>query len=274
MTRLKPGYFANVHTFGANVGRRDISDAGADCRGLSEAVAVSLALMWSSSDAESTSEVPPSTASSEPPPASPPPPAPPPRRVAPKQPPERRVAKPAPPPAGTSNLSLGIEAVVGAAVAVLEHPVPNAELGGRLAIGDQVGFGLGAGAVGIDRVESEQGVVELSLGYAYLAGCLGVTRESPRIAFCFRPMFGMLRGEGHEFESEHSESVLYAALSAGIELRGRLFGSAGYVARILGLAPLTRNGFSIADTSGVEPVFTPPAVGLLASIGVGWGQNP
>lgn len=272
MTRLKQGYFANVHTFGTNVGRRDISDSGADCRGLGEAVAVSLALMWSSDGVESATEAPPSADPYEPPPASPPPPAPPPAKAAPKQLPSR-VAKP-PTSLGTSSVSLGVEALVGVAVEVLEHPVPSAELGGRLEIGEHAGFGLGAGALGIDRVESEQGVVELSLGYAYLAGCLGITRESPRVAFCFRPMLGLLRGEGRDFERSHSESVLYAALSAAAELRGRVLRSATYVARLTGVAPLTRNGFSIADASAVEAVFVPPAVGLLASIGVGWGSTP
>jgi hypothetical protein len=50
MTRLKHEYFATVHTFGSSVGRREISDAGPDCSGLAEAVAVSLALMWSSDE--------------------------------------------------------------------------------------------------------------------------------------------------------------------------------------------------------------------------------
>lgn len=270
MTRLKQGYFANVHTFGTNVGRRDISDSGADCRGLGEAVAVSLALMWSSDGVESTAEAPPSADPSEPSPANPPPPAPPSPPAVPKQ----RPRQPPPSSEGTSSVSVGVEALVGVAIEVLEHPVPSAELGGRLEIGEHAGFGLGAGALGIDRVESEQGVVELSLGYAYLAGCLGITRESPRVAFCFRPMLGLLRGEGRDFERSHSESVLYAALSAAAELRGRVLGSATYVARLTGVAPLTRNGFSIADASAVEAVFVPPAVGLMASIGVGWGSTP
>lgn len=272
MTRLKPGYFANVHTFGTNVGRRDFSDAGADCRGLAEAVALSLALMWSSHEAASTPEEPPSIAPSEPAPVSPPAPAPPPPKVAPKKPTQRRVAKPAPPPSRTSSVSFGIEALVGAAVEVLEHPVPDAELGGRLGIGEQVHLGLGVGALGIDRLETEHGLVRLGLGYTYLAGCFGVTRQSPRVAFCFRPMLGVLRGEGQEFERSYTESVLYAALSAGVELSGRLFGRTNYVARVTGVAPLTRSGFSIADATGVDPVFTPSAIGLLAAIGAGWGS--
>src|SRR6187397_19650 len=48
MTHLKQGYFATVHTFGRAVGHREISDPGVDCSGLAEAVALSLALLWSS----------------------------------------------------------------------------------------------------------------------------------------------------------------------------------------------------------------------------------
>lgn len=269
MTRLKPGYFANVHTFGTNVGRRELSDAGADCRGLGEAVAVSLALMWSSQEATATSIAPASEAPSEPPSTSPV--APTPVVVPPKKPRPRRVPKPAAPPAGTSSVNFGVDAAVGIAVEVLEHPVPNAELGGRLGIAERFAVSLGVGALGIDRLETQQGFVELGLGYAYLAGCLGITRTSPRLAFCFRPLFGVLRGEGREFERSHSESVLYAALSAGVELRGLLFGRTSYTARVAGVAPLTRNGFSTSDAAGVKPVFTPPVIGLLASIGIGWG---
>ncbi|HEU5076737.1 MAG TPA: hypothetical protein VFU02_21255, partial [Polyangiaceae bacterium] len=272
MTRLKQGYFANVHTFGSNVGRRDISDSGDDCSGLAEAVALSLALMWSSQEAAPSEEAAPVIAPSEPPPTSSPPLAAPsdsvPRKAQP-----RRVAKPPPPPPRPQSVSLGVEALVGAAVEVLAHPVPNAELGARLAIGERIGFGLGAGALGIDRLETEPGVVELSLGYAYFAACVGITRSTPSVSLCLRPMLGMLRGDGQQFERSHSESVFYAALSAGGELRGRLLGSAGYVARVMGVAPLTRSGFSVSDTNGAEPVFTPPAVGLLAAIGASWGDG-
>lgn len=277
MTRLKQGYFANVHTFGTSVGRRDISDAGPDCRGLSEAVAVSLALMWSSNDAGGPSTTPPDSAPSsaavEPRAASvpqqvAPPPAPDPEKPAPKP-----AKQPASAPPRASNVSLGVEALVGVALEILENPVPGAELAGRLGIGERIGLSLGVGALGLDRQETADGVVELGLGYAYLGGCLGINRGSPRVAFCFRPMLGVLRGEGREFERSHSESVLYAALSAGAEVSGRWLGPISYLARATAVAPLTRNGFSVSDASGVDRVFTPPALGLLALIGVSWDHR-
>jgi len=276
MTRLKQGYFANVHTFGTSVGRRDISDAGPDCRGLSEAVALSLALMWSSNDAGTASDAPPNVAASDAPvesaEMSSPPKQPSPEPVA-ETPAPKRVTKSASAPPRAANVSLGVEALVGVALGILEDPMPSAELGGRLGIGERVGFSLGVGALGVDRMETEPGVVELGLGYAYLGGCLGITRVSPRVAFCFRPMLGVLRGEGRDFEHSHTESVLYAALSAGVEVGGRLLGQVSYLARATGVTPLTRNGFSVSGASGVDSVFTPPALGLLALIGVSWDQR-
>src|SRR6187397_2925293 len=128
MTHLKQGYFATVHTFGKAVGHREISDPGADCSGLAEAVALSLALLWSS-DGTSLMAPPPnanageseaapepaleSGAEAEPVRKSEPAPAPPAKKS--RKPVPRRAPK-------SAHTSYGLEVLLGAAVGILEHP--------------------------------------------------------------------------------------------------------------------------------------------------------
>ena len=50
MSRDAGGYRAIVRTFGPTVGKRELHDTGPDCTGLGDAVAVSLALLWTSQE--------------------------------------------------------------------------------------------------------------------------------------------------------------------------------------------------------------------------------
>jgi len=163
--------------------------------------------------------------------------------------------------------------LLGAAVGILEHPVPGAELAGRLDLPSRLGFSVGLGAAGVDRFETGGGSIELALSYGYAAVCLGLTRTDPEWGLCLRPMLGVLSGRGQDFERSHSESLVYGALSALVELRGGLSKTLGYSARAVAVAPFTRHGFSVTDGDDTTSAFTAPALGLLAFAGVSWGRR-
>ncbi len=267
MHRAGEGYGATVRTYGRSVGQRQLSDAGPGCTALGEAVAVSLALMWTSQEeAPAPEDPPPATeegTSSDP--VAPPEPAQP--AATPKHPPARRAPRRAP---TDPWLRLGVDALVGVAASVLEHPAPGGELGVRADLGTSASFGIVAGGVGPDRIDSHGGSVTLSLLFAALRACVGVIDRSPRVWFCLRPTVGRLAGAGTGFDESWEHEHVQPALGVGVELRGRVTHALGWAAELVATAPLERQGFSVVDAEGEHTVFSSPNLGVWALVGVSW----
>lgn len=263
--RQGEGYRATVRTYGRSVGQRELSDAGPGCTALGEAVAVSLALMWTSQEEASAPKDPPLGAhedtSSEP--AAPPEPATP----APKRAPARRTPRRAP---MDPWLHIGVDGFVGIAAAVLEHPAPGGELGVRADLGTRASFGIVAGGAGPDRVEVDGGSVALSLLFAAVRACVGVVDAGPRVGFCLRPAVGRLAGTGTGFDQSWNRQHVQPALGVGVELRGRVSRALGWAAELVASTPLERQGFSVVDAEGEHTVFSSPNLGVWALVGISW----
>jgi len=264
------GYSATVRSYGSSVGQRELSDAGPGCTALGEAVAVSLALMWTSQAdgpplpeppeaVETESAAPPAPEAATPPPTAKPTPA----------------AKRRPPPPSQRSregswLRIGVDGFLGVAIAVLEHPVPNAELGVRVDLGKRASFGIVAGGAGPDRIELDEGNVDLSLLYGAVRACVGVVDERPRVLFCLRPALGKLRGTGTDFDESWQRDHVQPSIGAGLEVRGPIARALGWAAELIASTPLERQGFSVADAEGERTVFTSPSIGLWALVGISW----
>lgn len=267
MHREGEGYRATVRTYGRSVGQRELSDAGPGCAALGEAVAVSLALMWTSQEEASAPADPPldtdQDADSEP--AAPPEPATP--APAPKRPPARRAPRRA---ATEPWLGIGVDGFVGIAAAVLEHPTPGGELGVRADLGTRASFGIVAGGAGPDRLEVDGGSVALSLLFAAVRACVGVVDTGPSVWFCLRPAVGRLAGTGAGFDQSWDRQHVQPALGVGVELRGRVSRALGWAAELVASTPLERQGFSVVDAEGEHTVFSSPNLGVWALVGISW----
>ena len=271
MHREGEGYRATVRTYGSSVGQRELSDAGPGCSALGEAVAVSLALMWTSQeDTASPSEPASDELEGTPEPADHA--APPPAAATPRTPPAKRAparARPEPPPP-EPWLGIGVDGFVGVAAAVLEHPAPSAELAVRVDLGQRASLGVVAGGAGPDQVESNGGTVDLSLLYAALRGCVGVIDADVRLWFCLRSTLGRLAGKGSGFDESWQQKHVQPSLGAGLEVRGPVSRAFGWAAELIASTPLERQGFSVVDATGEHVVFRSASLGVWALVGISW----
>lgn len=260
LLRVLAGYRAVISTRGERKGTRTIEDVGADCKSLSDAVAIALVMLLDPG------------VSLEPKPALP-----------------RVIAKVAPPPMpsnGDRTTSppsgadfgpaeprstaprFGAEASGGATLAVLEHAVPLLEGGARLRLG-WWSFGTGVGYVFPDRVTEAPGGVDLELVYGYARACGAlVTNQQSRFELCAEPMVGSLRGEGDGYSETDPRRVLWSAVAATAEVYTWLSGPLLWSARVRVLVPVVRHGFSVELPEGRTTAFTMPPVGGTLSLGV------
>lgn len=238
LSRVLSGYRATISARGRRNGTRTIDDVGPGCTSLADAVAITLVMLL---DPQGTPE------------AAPPPPVPPARPPVPPEEPRRAFAA-------------GVEGAFGASLAVLEHPVPVLELGMRADIAERFGVALGGGVVFPDRVDVAGGSVKLGLVYGYLRGSVALfRRESTRVAFVAGPLLGSLAGEGSGYDIPMPDQrLLWVAVVGGPELRAALASWLAWSVRLLLVAPLVHQGFSIDDAGKPTEAFvTPPLGGIL-----------
>lgn len=260
------GYRATVRTYGASVGQRELSDASPECAPLAEAVAVSLALMWTSQETGGAEPEASSDPVPDPPEESPPPAA----RTAHAPASSSRARRPTPRRApAEQQLHVGLDGLLGVALAVLEHPVPSAEFGVRADVMKRASFSIVGGAAGPDQIQVDGGNVDLLLLQAGVRACVGVVSDL-RVLFCLRPALGRLSGEGTDFDRSWQRQYLQPNLGIGVEARGPITRALGWAAELVASVPLARHSFSVVDAEGEHTVFTTPNVGLWALVGVSW----
>jgi hypothetical protein len=278
MTRQTQGYLALVRTFGRTVGKRELVESGTDCSGLGEAVAVSLALLWSSQEGALDAPLPsedeePTTerieAKTEPTETGEP-------EVSAVGAPKKRVARrkpkiPTKPEAASTPLRA--ELLGGVAVSVLDGPTPALEIGFAMGVAERVSLGISGDLLAPDRLALAGGTVRLELFYGSLKACVEMSASGPSIELCARPMLGALRGSGEGFQRSRSQTLLYAAMALGLEARGLVTESLGWVAHLTALTPLQRHQFSVLDVGTSESVFITPSLGGFGLVGLSWGGH-
>lgn len=245
--RSDDGYTAIVLAAG---GSRKLDDPGPTCAGLSDALAVTLAVLV---DADEKPAAPPP----------PPPPAPTPT-VTPVVPPPLQRA-PAPPPYGPRLL---LSPVVAITSGLSGDAVPAVVLVNDLRV---IGpFSLLAGFTWMPSQDFplQQGHIEVQLLYGQLAACLSSWRVfgRSRIGGCFQADFGGIRGKGVDYPTNSEITRPWFALGLTGLLDIPILDPLYWSTRVSALAVPTQEAFQIR---GIGVAFDPPPVGILVGTGVG-----
>ncbi|MCC6553412.1 MAG: hypothetical protein IT372_10390 [Polyangiaceae bacterium] len=247
--RVDEGYASIIQAGGRT---RQISDPGATCAELSEALALTLAILL-----DSDAPRPPPA----PPPALPPPPValpPPPPR--PPAPPRRR---------WDASIDLGAAQTLGFLTPLSWAFVGEASL--RLRAGS-----IGAGAILMPARTLDQppGTVDVSLAAATARACAALLGdlEGARLSACFQPILGSIHGQGHGYSPDREGSATWLSLGAGALAEGPLAGPIGWSARATFVVPLTSESFTVdvREDGAVRRVtaFDPSPAGLLVGVGL------
>lgn len=232
---------------GAQSGFRHLSDAGSDCRGLDEAMALTIALLL---DAGAQPVATPA----------PPPPAPP------RPPPEPAIV--ARPPSGDA-LRVRAELGAGVGVALLAKPVALGGLGAGIA-SRRFGLMLGVKVLQSDRVSDGRGYTDLNLSFAYLRACAAIAgrRESLVLDFCGGPLLGMLSGSGNGYDRDLDQRLSWLAGSVGARIEGTTTSPLSWHFSVQAVAPLARRSLSVTEAGEARELFHTRSVGALAELGL------
>lgn len=235
-------YTAFLQTRGRQQGSRTLSDVSANCASLSDAVAVTLALLLD--EGQPPSPATPGSALREP-------------SSTPR--PSRRETHHA--------LSLG----GGATLGLLAETAPAASAGFDTWLGPHLRLGIGAGGTLPQRVQYLQGYTELRLSWGYARACAlaARTRSGLELSFCAAPLLGALSGAGKRYDFSAKKRWLWAALAGGPEITGPLSLPSFWWASVMAIAPLTLRGFAITVDGERHDTFVVKSVAAIASLGIG-----
>lgn len=271
--RSEEGFTAVVQT---GKSTRQLSDKGASCAGLGEALSITLAILLD--------ELPP------PPPAPPAPaptPSPPPPAAPPASPPVAAVTappSPAPAPAFT-GLSLGASAL--STVGTLAHPVSFAgsasltltlgrffavEAGALIFPTQTVPFPYAVKRPADDTTPTSAQSVDLSLATGLLRGCVTfpLAAAGPRLGGCLGLLAGALHAQGQGFFVDKSSTDPWVAAEGAALFEHRLVWRLSLVTRAALLVPLARRALQVNDV--LDPArstaFSPSPVGAALDLGL------
>jgi len=236
-------YGASVQVRGRRQGARTLSDVGADCSSLADAVAVTLALFLDSDQRASVATSP----------------APAPARA-----PRAAVTEVEAP---QRSLVLG----GGVGFGLLAQPSPLATVGLGLGLGKRFRLGVGGAATLAQRVSDANGYTELGLAYGYARGCALALGSMSGVALelCLALDVGALSGSGHGYDATERKRLLWSALSGGVQALGPLAAPSFWWFSAMAVTPLTLRGFAVTNSGEPHDVFLVPRFGALASFGMG-----
>jgi hypothetical protein len=221
MSKDAEGFVAVIRPRAQPAAERRLSDPGATCEGLAEALGLTLGLLL---DREQ-----PRTAEGPGPGDT----APPPRAAAAG---ERRHAPPAGVRAGA--LGLGIDAGVLATYELLDSAWPALFAEVELRAFERLGIAAGALWMPTEPLEAGATTVDVGLLAATARGCWYLRVATPRIGACALGGVGRLQAQGQGFDVTYARtSPWYAVGAAGIA-GGPLFGPIGWSARVGVWVPL------------------------------------
>ena len=250
--RSDAGYTASLTATGARSGERDLDDAGATCEGLSEALAVSIALLLDEDAPE------PEPARPADPPAWP------------------SMPRPSPgpghgPPLPSSILDvLAVESVglVGPSTFGLQA---NADF--RITRFFTVGGGFLAMIDDAERFGA--GTLHLNLVAIRSNACFSfrVAHQSIGGALCGFPALGAMVATARGFDENHTASQPWFALGTGAVADGPIVGPLGFAARLDVFVPLVKPSFVVEDLGSAPAALTGKAyeaspVGIAVGIGI------
>jgi hypothetical protein len=235
-------YGASVQLRGHRQGARALSDVGADCSSLADAVAVTLALFL---DAD--------------------------QRAAVANPAPAPVSVPRPPVALAEPLRRFLVLGGGAGFGLLAEPSPLATVGLDLGFGERFRLGVGGAAALAQRVTHANGYTELRLSYGYARSCALALGGMNGVALelCLAFDVGALSGSGHGYDAIERKRLLWSALAGGMQALGPLAAPSFWWLSTMAVTPLTLRGFAVTSAGVPHDVFLVPRVGALASFGLG-----
>lgn len=237
---------------------RQLSDDGANCAGLADALAISIAILLDTEPLPPPPEPPPSP---EPPPVTPPaPPAPAPPRV-PASFPEVR----------SFHVSLALsgaitEGLVGSLAASISGELELRV--GRFSIAGGV-LALPGQTIPFASARFPLGEVDVSLVTGFLRACGTIygNGDAERLALCAAPVIGSIRGEGHNYVPERSTADLWVAAAASALYQRRIAGPFSLGSRATLFVPFTRQVFTVENLGRLDrtpstAAFTSAPVGV------------
>lgn len=248
---------------------RHLSNKGAACAGLAEALAVTLAILL---DSGIPLAQPPAPAPSSPLPTPPPQPPPPVATLPPQGPPPPSAPVdqapayqpldevPAPPRPWSLSLGFGAIETVGIALPFTGGYAADFEVRASR----DLAFDVGAMYLVPRSLAFQQGQVEVSLATSYLRVCGTLLGSPARLAMgaCVEPLVGVITGAGTGYQPDASVTRAWIAAGALAWAGGRVTGPFGWVAHVGVYVPFTREGFFVGDQSNVA--FSPAPVGASA----------
>jgi hypothetical protein len=248
------GYAAILQSGGLT---RQLSDPGPTCAVLSEALALTLAILLESEAPLRPAPPPPPLVvwSPPPPPPAPPPPAPP----------------PMPPPSKRWDVSIdaGVLQSIGVLTPLSWGFIGEVSL--RLRAGS---FGAGALWIPTRTLDVAPGTVELWLAAGTVRACGAVLGrlEGSHLSICAQPILGAIHGEGHGYAPDRQGTAPWFALGGGVLAEGSLSGPLGWSIRATVVVPLLSEKFTVDQRAGAAvtaiPAFEPAPVGILLGAGL------
>lgn len=245
------GYAAILQAGGLT---RQLSDPGATCAELAEALALTLAILL---DTEAAPPPPPPLPSPPPSPSplpspSPQPsplPQPQPQPIAPLPPPPPRPPRVRGPKAWDLNFELGAAQTAG--ILTPFSWALSAEGSVRLRSGS---FGVGAIWMPTRTIDAPPGEVDVSLVAGTLRACAAILGKltGPRLSLCAAPIMGSIQGAGRGYSPDRESNALWFALGAAALAEGPLVGSLGWSARANLLVPVVSEEFTVDRREGAS----------------------
>lgn len=228
---------------------RQLDDPGPTCAGLTDALALTLAILVDADEAP-------------PPPPPPPPPAPKPEVVAPPP----LIAPPKPPPDTTPRLYVSPH--VGFASGLSGAAVPALLLSVQVRLTGPLSVLGGFTWTPTQAFPLAPGRVDVGLAYGELAGCLSSWRVLDRVRLGACALFGMgaIQGVSSGYTTNGQATRLWTALGLAGLVDLRVTSVLYWSSRVSLLGVTQREGFQITN-AGVA--FDPAPVGVLVSTGLG-----
>jgi hypothetical protein len=240
-------YSASLQLLGRRQGSRVLSDVSDNCSSLTDAVAVTLALLLDANDHETPSST----------------------QAAPSTPHEA----PSPPSPVLAAMEPRYAVVLGggAAFGLLAGPAPWATLGVETMVGKHLRFGLGGALALPQRAHYLQGYTELGLAWGYARGCALALKTSAglELMLCVAPLVGVISGTGWRYDYVARKRWSWVALAGGPQVFGPLAAPAFWWLSAVAVAPLTLRGFAVTAGDGQHDTFVVPRIGAMASLGIG-----
>lgn len=246
-------YRVVVRATGSHGGVRALDDSGTSCASLSEATALTIALIV---DPEGVKLEPPA---SDPEPTTPPPP------VTTVPDPARDTREADASATRPSRWSLAIAARAGAAVGVVREVAPIATLAVELRPLRWVSLDIGAIFIPVQSLELRGGTVDVWLAAGTANACFWPYAEAVRLGGCIGLAGGAIRGDGRGYPVEGGSTRPWLAGTATGAADGPIFGPLGWSVRGGLVVPTHRESFGV-DGAGVA--YEALAIGAIVSGGL------